>query len=223
MNGNKEKPSGRAASLYLNFPLFERCSCRVPPRSVLRFAAHRAAELVGSRPTANSFLACPRKEPKKGARGCAPATPRRLRLACGQSRRRPFHGSADEPTASRPPPRRGRNASAGEPPEPSRECSRGRHSLCRRATGTVPEVLPGEARPLPVGARRPGDGKLRSIGAHGGGSLTILSHGRDPKGTRAYLSHLSQRELTWSANLARSLLAPPLLCSMTAMRRFPAA
>ena len=75
MNGNKEKPSGRAASLYLSFPLIERCSCRVPPRSVLRFAAHRAAELVGSRPTASSFLACPRKEPKKGTRGFAPATP----------------------------------------------------------------------------------------------------------------------------------------------------
>ncbi|GKH48844.1 hypothetical protein CE91St45_34060 [Oscillospiraceae bacterium] len=92
---------------------------------------------------------------------------------------------------------------------------------------------------MPVGARRTGDGKLRfpqkaaahsggrlgmrSIGAHGGGSLTLLSYDRDTKGTRAYLSHLSQRELTWSANLARSLLAPPLLCSMTAMRRFPAA
>ena len=122
------------------------------------------------------------------------------------------------------------------------------HPARRRAAGAMPlpESLrnrtgsaPGEARPLPVGARRTGDGKLRfpqkaaahsggrlgmrSIRAHGGGSLTLLSHGRDPKGTRAYLSHLSQRELTWSANLARSLLAPPLLCSMTAMRRFPAA
>ena len=207
----------------LGSPPGRRRACRQSAGGGFRFAAHEAVQFVGGRPTASSFLARPRKEPKKGARGCAPATPRRLRVACGQSRRRPFHGSADEPTASRPPPRRGRNASAGEPPEPSRECSRGRHSLCRRATGTVPEVLPGEARPLPVGARRPGDGKLRSIGAHGGGSLTILSHGRDPKGTRAYLSHLSQRELTWSANLARSLLAPPLLCSMTAMRRFPAA
>ena len=61
------------------------------------------------------------------------------------------------------------------------------------------------------------------IRAHGGGSLTLLPYGRDAKGTRAYLSHFSQRELTWSANLARSLLAPPLLCSMTAIRRFPAA
>ena len=49
------------------------------------FAAHRAAEFVGGRPTASSFLACPRKEPKKGTRGlgglpghrCAP----RLRRA----------------------------------------------------------------------------------------------------------------------------------------------
>ena len=99
MNGNKEKPSGRAASLYLSFPLIERCSCRVPPRSVLRFAAHRAAELVGSRPTASSFLACPRKEPKKGARGlgglpghrCAP----RLRRA-------PHSGDAHSKRATGP-------------------------------------------------------------------------------------------------------------------------
>ena len=59
--------------------------CRVPPRGGLRFSAHRAAQFVGGRPTASSFLACPRKEPKKGTRGlgglpghrCAP----RLRRA----------------------------------------------------------------------------------------------------------------------------------------------
>ena len=51
----------------------------------LGLAARRAAEFVGSRPTASSFLACPRQEPKKGTRGlgglpghrCAP----RLRRA----------------------------------------------------------------------------------------------------------------------------------------------
>ena len=35
-------------------------------------------------------------------------------------------------------------------------------------------------------------------------------------------SHLSHRALIWSANLARSLLAPPSLCSMTRIRRRPA-
>ena len=39
----------------------------------------------------------------------------------------PCHGSADGPTASRQPPRRGRNASAGESPEPYRKCAWGRN------------------------------------------------------------------------------------------------
>ena len=75
----------------------------------------------------SSFLACPRKEPKK-ARGASPLRPpRRLRLAFGQSRRRPVHGSMGKFTATHRPPRRGRNASAGEPPGPYRECALGRH------------------------------------------------------------------------------------------------
>ena len=37
-----------------------------------------------------------------------------------------------------------------------------------------------------------------------------------------YRSHLSHRALIWSANLARSLLAPPSLCSMTRSSRLPA-
>ena len=43
-----------------------------------------------------------------------------------------------------------------------------------------------------------------------------------PPGCLPHLSHLSQRALIWSANLARSLLAPPSLCSMTRSRRLPA-
>ena len=43
-----------------------------------------------------------------------------------------------------------------------------------------------------------------------------------PPGCLPHLSHLSQRALIWSANLARSLLAPPSLCSMTGGRRLPA-
>ena len=125
MNGNKEKPSGRAASLYLNFPLFERCSCRVPPRSVLRFAAHRAAELVGSRPTANSFLACPRKEPKKGTRGCAPATPTPPPVGL-------------RPKSAAPCPRiSGRAYSIPPTAAPRAQC------LCLRGSGTVPVMRPG--------------------------------------------------------------------------------
>ena len=43
---------------------------------------------------------------------------------------------------------------------------------------------------------------------------------REPGGRQR--SHLSHRALIWSANLARSLLAPPSLCSMTRIRRRPA-
>ena len=43
-----------------------------------------------------------------------------------------------------------------------------------------------------------------------------------PPGCLPHLSHLSQRALIWSANLARSLLAPPSLCSMTRSKRLPA-
>ena len=125
MNGNKEKPSGRAASLYLSFPLIERCSCRVPPRSVLRFAAHRAAELVGSRPTASSFLACPRKEPKKGTRGFAPATPTPPPVGLRPKSAAPCL-RMNERVYSIPP------AAA-----PRAQC------LCRQVSGTVPGVLPG--------------------------------------------------------------------------------
>ena len=100
-------------------------ACRVPPRGGLGFAAHRAAQFVGSRPTASSFLACPRKEPKKGTRGFAPATP------------------APPPVGLRP-----KSAAPGSrmsgwvystPPAaaPRAQC------LCLRDSGTVPEVLPG--------------------------------------------------------------------------------
>ena len=61
---------------------------------------------------------------KDGLRPNPLRPPRRLRLAFGQSRRRPVHGSMGKCTASRQPPRRGRNASARESPEPYRECFR---------------------------------------------------------------------------------------------------
>ncbi len=38
----------------------------------------------------------------------------------------------------------------------------------------------------------------------------------------SYLSHLSERALIWSVNFAKSLFAPPRLCSITRSRRFPA-
>ena len=51
---------------------------------------------------------------------------------------------------------------------------------------------------------------------------TIFFGAAMPPGCLPHLSHLSQRALIWSANLARSLLAPPSLCSMTRSRRLPA-
>ena len=109
----------------LGIPLIERRSCRVPPRGGFRYSAQWAEGLVGSRPTASSFLACPRKEPKKGTRGCAPATPAPPPVGLRPKSAAPCHGSADKPSASHRPPRRGRNASACESPKPYRKCARG--------------------------------------------------------------------------------------------------
>ena len=69
----------------LGSPPGRRRACRQSADGGFRFAAHEAVQFVGGRPTASSFLARPRKEPKKGARGlgglpghrCAP----RLRRA----------------------------------------------------------------------------------------------------------------------------------------------
>ena len=69
----------------LGSPPGRRRACRQSADGGFRFAAHEAVRFVGGRPTASSFLARPRKEPKKGARGlgglpghrCAP----RLRRA----------------------------------------------------------------------------------------------------------------------------------------------
>ena len=123
--------------------------CRWSTDGGLRLSARGAAELVGSRPTASSFLACPRKEPKKGARGSAPATP------------------APPPVGLRPksaaPSSRisGRVYSIPPAAAPRAQC------LCPRASGTVPRVPIGEARPLLRGAQRPrGGGKLRGYAAH---------------------------------------------------------
>ena len=102
-------------------------ACRWTADGGFRFAAHEAAQFVGSRPTASSFLACPRKEPKKGTRGCAPATPAPPPVGLRPKSAAPCHGSANEPIATSQPPRRGRNASADESPEPFRECAWGRH------------------------------------------------------------------------------------------------
>ena len=124
-------------SLFLSSP-------GLAPSSGLRLSAQRATELVGGRPTAVldyplmkrqslsvvdrqrvPFLRAQERNQRR-ARGAPPLRPpRRLRLACGQSRRRPVHGSIGKFTASRQPPRRGRNASARESPEPYRKCARG--------------------------------------------------------------------------------------------------
>ena len=108
----------------LGIPLIERRSCRVPPRGGFRYSAQWAEGLVGSRPTASSFLACPRKEPKKGTRGCAPAT----------------HAASDWPSAkvgSALPRISGQAFSIPPAAAPRAQC------LCLRVSETVPEVRPG--------------------------------------------------------------------------------
>ena len=132
-----------------------------------RFAARRAAEVVGGRSTAVldlplierrslsvvdrrrvPFLLAQERNQRR-ARGASPLRPqRRLRLACGQSRRRP---ATDQRTSLQ-------------------------HPASRRAAGAMPLPVslrnrigraPGEARPLLRGAQRPrGGGKLRGFAAH---------------------------------------------------------
>ena len=81
--------------------------------------------------------------------GQIPATPAPPPVGLRPKSAAPCHGSADGCTASRQPPRRGRNATAGESPEPYRGGASG------------------EARPLLRGAQRPrGGGKLRGYAAH---------------------------------------------------------
>ena len=119
-------------------------ACRVPPRGGLGFAAHRAAQFVGSRPTASSFLACPRKEPKKGTRGCAPAT----------------HAASDWPSAkvgSALPRISGQAFSIPPAAAPRAQC------LCLRVSETVPEVRPGRYGRGWVGGRAPGGCYKRPI------------------------------------------------------------
>ncbi len=151
--------------------------CRVPPRGGLRFSAHRAAQFVGGRPTASSFLACPRKEPKKGTRGYAPATPAPPPVGLWPKSAAPCHGSMGGYAATRQPPRRGRNASAREPPEPYRGCFWGGTSaFAWRAAPTGRRKTARLCRAHAQSARTPGTGvvfrrgfwraiRLQSLGA----------------------------------------------------------
>ena len=125
-----------------------RRSCRVPPRGGFRYSARGSEGLsVVDRQRVPFLLAQERNQ--RRARGAAPLRPqRRLRLACGQSRRRPV---TDERTSLQHPTSR---RTAGAMPLPE--------SL-RNRTGSAS----GEARPLLRGAQRPrGGGKLRGYAAH---------------------------------------------------------
>ena len=111
-----------------------------------------AGGFAGNRPAASSFLDRPRKEPKKGARGYAPATPRRLRLAFGQSRRR---RDTDERT-SLPQPASRRAAGAMPLPASLRNRSRSAFGEARTASPCLPSPFVGrtEIRLSPQGTRQ---------------------------------------------------------------------
>ena len=122
--------------------------CRVPPRGGFRYSARGTEGLsVVDRQRVPFLLAQERNQ--RRARGALPLRPpRRLRLACGQSRRRPV---TDERTSLQQPASR---RAAGAMPLPV--------SL-RNRIGSAS----GEARPLLRGAQRPrGGGKLRGFAAH---------------------------------------------------------
>ena len=122
--------------------------CRVPPWGGFRYSARGTEGLsVVDRQRVPFLLAQERNQ--RRARGATPLRPqRRLRLACGQSRRRP---ATDERTGVQHPASR---CAAGARPLPA--------SLRYRT-----ESAPGEARPLLRGAQRPqGGGKLHGFAAH---------------------------------------------------------
>ena len=78
----------------------------------------------------------------------------------------PCHGSANKLTASRQPPRRGRNASAGESPEPNRTCVRGgTAAFAWRAAPTGRRKTARLRRARAQSARTPGTGVVfRRVG-----------------------------------------------------------
>ena len=162
--------AGRRRSLGI--PLSERRSLSVVGHGRFRLAAHEAAQFVGSRPTASSFLACPRKEPKKGTRGLGglpglrperatrdgrsralrPATPAWVRCAdpalrAGFSIRM---ACGQIPLTPAPPPVGLRPKSAAPGSRINRQVYRippaaapRAQCLCPRVSGTVPEILSG--------------------------------------------------------------------------------
>ena len=109
----------------LGIPLIERRSCRVPPRGGFRYSAQWAeGDLsVVDRQRVPFLLAQERNQ--RRARGAAPLRPTPPPIGLRPKSAAPCHGSADKPSASHRPPRRGRNASACESPKPYRKCARG--------------------------------------------------------------------------------------------------
>ena len=117
--------------------------CRRPADGCFRYSAQRAEgfcsrpfgvlyrcrlrrrRLPGPAPAGGPISCTDKKWGKEAAGGHAPLTSAPPPVGLRPKSAAPCHGSADEPTASRQPPRRGRNASAGESPEPYRKCSRG--------------------------------------------------------------------------------------------------
>src|SRR5699024_9753801 len=90
--------------------------------------------------------------------------------------------------------------------------------------GGGPQRQPRVRRRPPAAEEGPGrDGLPRGRLVHRAlPALLYPKPGRADPEVTLHRSHLSHRALIWSANLARSLLAPPSLCSMTRIRRRPA-
>ena len=89
----------------------------------------------------------------------SPATPAPPPVGLRPKSAAPCHGSADGCTASRQPPRRGRNASARESPEPYRKCARGgTAAFAWRAAPTGRRKTARIRRARAQGARTPGTG-----------------------------------------------------------------
>ena len=133
--------------------------CRWLTDGGLRSAAHEATESPGPAPAGGPISCTDKKWGKEAAGGYAPLTPAPPPVGLRPKSAAPCHGSMGGCTTTRPPPRRGRNASAGESPEPYRKCFRGgTAAFAWRAAPTGRRKTARLRRARAQSARTPGTG-----------------------------------------------------------------
>ena len=129
------------------------------PSGALKMCRLRRHRLPGPAPAGGPISCTDKKWGKEAAGGCAPLTPAPPPVGLQPKSAAPCHGSIGGCSASRLAPRRGRNASARESPEPYRKCARGGTSaFAWRAAPTGRRKTARLRRARAQGARTPGTG-----------------------------------------------------------------